>query len=233
MDAAGGGWTLATLQDEARDLVTCVLARGSDLFIGSGRAGVWRGVFGADGDLQAGSVQPIIGAAALGGAAVLSLAAAGNDLYAGTSAGVFRCQSGPAGWQAAKLPGLPPGADVTALAVTADGALLAGAASHGLWRWEAATWRQIDIAASAIAPLAPGADPALPALPASAAVAFAAFYLTQARQATIAAPPAAGLRAELWWIGPNVRLIAATNAAAIQQQLNDPGFYAVAVRRTV
>ncbi|MBM4461219.1 MAG: hypothetical protein FJ011_26265 [Chloroflexi bacterium] len=233
MDAAGGGWTLATLQDEARDLVTSVLARGSDLFIGSGRAGVWRGVFGADGNLQAGSVQPIIAAAALEGAAVLSLAAAGKDLYASTSAGVFRCQSGPADWQAAKLPGLPLGADVTALAGTADGALLAGTASHGLWRREAATWRQVDIAASAIAPLVPGADPALPALPASAAVAFAAFYLTQARQATIAAPPAAGLRTELWWIGPNVRLIAATNAAAVQQLLNDPGFYAVAVRRSV
>jgi len=130
-------WRIVVDSGDLGDIVA-VAAQGDFAYLGTLAHGIW-GLQIANSELT-----QIASLADLGNGAVLTLALHGNKVVAGTTAGLYVGTPGADNtwtWELCK--GLPDKAKVTVvLPINSD--ILAGTATHGLWRWNGNQWEEVQ-----------------------------------------------------------------------------------------
>lgn len=239
-------WVLHKLQDEKTHLITCVEAVGERALVGTGHDGIWQYTPGAGGSPDIEPIAPPDGP--LNHAAVLSLAVdptAPLTVYAGTSKGIYKgdraVSSGVWTWSWSQVStNLPTDAIVTRLLWTTSG-LYAGTAQHGLWKQNGVNWHLVtDVQEIAVADIKSVCDgvPAPFTVPAPVGgtvleVCLHPFHLIQAGKIEISFCTAAPADVKLWSIGLNVHDVdrdTDVESQWITKEVQQPGFYAVAVK---
>lgn len=228
-------WRMKEMLNENSDMVACVAATANELFVGTGSAGIWRGVLDANARLNKGQ-GPIATPAALNQSAVLALAVDQGTVYAGTTGGVFSGVLNPNNqWDWNAVNGLPQGCVVTTLTTTAT-SVFAGTALHGLWRCDKQTqqWTSVPQIPSVADAVLPKVDNAaalmLPAVAAAGAeVSFHPFCLLQLGPIQIALNPPRSI--EVWQLEPDAQWIAAAENGMVQIADQPPGFYVIVLGR--
>ncbi|OIO98308.1 MAG: hypothetical protein AUK03_01480 [Anaerolineae bacterium CG2_30_64_16] len=118
-------------------VATCVTAESESAYLGTINAGIWQW------EVASGQWTPVAGPVDLADGAVLALTLEDDRMLAGCTSGLFegtRAANGAWNW-ARFSAGLPIGARVTRI-LPIGPVVLASTATHGLWRWDGAQWRE-------------------------------------------------------------------------------------------